>query len=253
MIIGAQLYTVRNFCKTTQELAESLKKVAEIGYTSVQVSGVCPYEGEWLAEQLKENGLVCAVTHTSADEIRSDPEKILQKHRTFGCSRIGIGSCPNGISDGTYDGFTEAFKPVAEYFAANGARFYYHNHWQEFVRSRKDGRRFLEKLCEDFPPEQLGIILDTYWVQFAGGDPCAWIGALKGRVDCVHLKDMIHAEKKHWMMPIGEGNLNWEGILAACEQAGTEYLLVEQDDCNGEDPFECLKRSYQYLNALGLR
>ena len=46
MIIGAQLYTLRNFCKTTPELEESIKRVAEMGYTSVQLSGVCDYDPE---------------------------------------------------------------------------------------------------------------------------------------------------------------------------------------------------------------
>ena len=33
----------------------------------------------------------------------------------------------------------------------------------------------------------------------------------------------------------------------------TEYALVEQDDCNGESPFACLKRSLDYLrNTAGL-
>ena len=41
MKIGAQFYTVRDFCKTKEGLFESLKKVADIGYTAVQLSGVC--------------------------------------------------------------------------------------------------------------------------------------------------------------------------------------------------------------------
>ena len=28
-------------------------------------------------------------------------------------------------------------------------------------------------------------------------------------------------------------------------------MMVEQDNCNGEDPFDCLKRSYQNLKAHG--
>ena len=28
-------------------------------------------------------------------------------------------------------------------------------------------------------------------------------------------------------------------------------MLVEQDDCNGEDPFDCLKRSFEYLKSRG--
>ena len=37
------------------------------------------------------------------------------------------------------------------------------------------------------------------------------------------------------------------------EASGTEYLLVEQDDCYEMSPFDCLKRSCEYLHALGLK
>ena len=45
MIIGAQLYTRRDFCRNLDDFSENLKKVADIGYTSVQVSGTCPLRG----------------------------------------------------------------------------------------------------------------------------------------------------------------------------------------------------------------
>ena len=45
--------------------------------------------------------------------------------------------------------------------------------------------------------------------------------------------------------------MNFPAIFYAAEEAGTEYMLVEQDDCYGEDPFDCLKRSYDYLKANG--
>lgn len=44
MRIGTQIFTVRDFCKTPEKLALSLKKVADIGYTTVQISGICPFE-----------------------------------------------------------------------------------------------------------------------------------------------------------------------------------------------------------------
>ena len=57
MKIGAQFYTIRDYCKNLDDFAESLKKVADIGYTTVQISGTCAYEADWLAEQLKATGL----------------------------------------------------------------------------------------------------------------------------------------------------------------------------------------------------
>ena len=48
--ICAQLYTVRDFCKTLSEFAETVKKVAAIGYKTVQVSGI----GEKLLAGLRD-------------------------------------------------------------------------------------------------------------------------------------------------------------------------------------------------------
>ena len=49
------------------------------------------------------------------------------------------------------------------------------------------------------------------------------------------------------MAPVGKGNLAWHKILPALRTAGTQWGIVEQDDCYGEDPFECLRQSLQYL------
>ena len=41
--VVAQLYTVRDFCKDLDGFALTLKKIADIGYKYVQVSGMRPY------------------------------------------------------------------------------------------------------------------------------------------------------------------------------------------------------------------
>ena len=40
MKIGAQFFTIRDYCKTISALDESMKKVADIGYKHIQLSGV---------------------------------------------------------------------------------------------------------------------------------------------------------------------------------------------------------------------
>ena len=45
---------------------------------------------------------------------------------------------------------------------------------------------------------------------------------------------------------------NYDAIIEACLKADVEYGFVELDDCYGADPFDCLKRSYDYLTSLGL-
>ena len=254
MIIGAQLYTVRDFAKDLDGFAETLKRVADIGYKTVQVSGTCDFEAAWLAEELRKNGLSCVLTHTKPADILENTEAVCKNHDTFGCRNIGLGAMPGGgkVNDEIYEKFVRDFTPAMEKIAASGHQFFYHNHAFEFTRS-KDGKLFIEKLLEDFSPEMLGITLDTYWVQFAGADVCDWMEKMAGRLECIHLKDMVATfHNQNRMAPVGWGNMNFEKIIASADKAGGRYLLVEQDDCYEENPFDCLKKSYDYLKAMGL-
>lgn len=253
MVIGAQLYTVREFTKTLNDFEETLKKITDMGCRVVQVSGTCDFDAEWLAEQEKKLGFSCVLTHTKAAEILENTDKVCQNHGIFHCKNIGLGAVPGGrLNDEIYEKFVQDFKPAIERIKENGYRFFYHNHAFEFSRST-DGERFLEKMLRDFPTELMGITFDTYWAQFAGADPAKILLDLTGRVECMHLKDMGVTDRNvNRMAPVGYGNMDFERILVSAEKAGAQYLLVEQDDCYGEDPFECLKKSFGYLQSLGL-
>lgn len=223
----------------------------------MQVSGTCAFEAEWLAEQLKKNGLSCVITHTPPQRILAETDAVIREHQTFGCRYIGVGMAPGGMERGDwYDAFVQDFKAVAQKIAAADKLLMYHNHNIEFARTGHGREIILDRMIDDFAPEELGITLDTYWVQAGGGDPVWWLRKLRGRVPCVHLKDMTFVPGEGLggirMAPVYEGNMNFDAILSAAEDAGTAYLLVEQDDCYGEDPFTCLARSFENLRAVGL-
>jgi len=243
MQIGAQFYTIRDFCQNLSDFSESLKKVADIGYKTVQISGVCPYEPEWLAQELKKNDLKCVLTHTN---VAADPCKTAEDHDIFGCEYAGLGYYGFDGTRENYDAFIRQYTPVAQALRQGGKYFMYHNHAHEF--QKLEGQTIFSRMAADMPADLMGFTVDTYWVQVGGGDSAQWIEDLSGRVPCIHLKDYAFGAQ---MAPIGEGNLNWNRIFAAAEAAGTRYMLVEQDNCNGEDPFACLQRSYQFLRANG--
>ncbi len=149
------------------------------------------------------------------------------------------------------DPVTSVYGALGKFTSENGLALSYHNHADEFIRV--NGKRMLDTLVETFTPEELKFTIDTYWIQAGGADPVWWINYLKGRSPCIHLKDMHYEGKASLPMAVvGEGNMNFPGILKAAIDCGVEYALVEQDNCNGEDPFDCLKRSYEYLKAQGL-
>ena len=247
MEIGAQFYTVRQFCKTLPEFAETLKKVADIGYRNVQISGTCPYPAEWLKENLDKNGLKCVLTHTPVDRLTGELDQVIRDHNVFGCNYVGLGWWAfDPEKNMSWDQWMNTFPPVARKLSKAGKLFMYHNHDQEF--KKYEGKLIMERLIEALPPEEMGFTVDTFWVQAGGGDPAQWLEKLAGRIPCIHLKDFAYGRK---MAVIGEGNINFARVFEKAEAGGTKYMLVEQDDCNGEDPIDCLRRSYQYLRSFG--
>ncbi len=252
MKIGAQLYTVRDFCKTKEDFSETLKKVADIGYTTVQVSGTCEYEAEWLKNELSKTGLKCVLTHYNLDKIKNSPKETADFHKVFDCKYVGIGALPGG-PDGLekFDEFVNDFLPSAKILKENGAYLMYHNHNFDLCHIEPKVT-YLERMAEIFGEENLGITLDTYWVQAGGASITEWLEKFKGRVPCIHLKDMSVYKMEQRMASVGSGNINFEKVIEKAEEAQTEYLLVEQDNCYGKDPFDELKNSYSYLRSLGL-
>ncbi len=255
MVLGAQFYTIHEFTKTLDDFAESLKKVADIGYREVQISATCGYTGEWLDEQLKKNGLTCHLTHFNYGRTVNETDDVIALHKAFGCKYIGLGSMPGW--DTGYDKFVsdQNLRAAIKKINAAGMRYTYHNHDFEFETIMEDGECLLHHLAQAFTPEELSFTLDTYWALFAGADVEQEVKYLRGRLGCVHFKDMrIDDKGERFMSWCGGGNtFDFEKLLPAFEEAGTEYVYVEQDSCYDEDPFVCLKRSYDYLSSIGLK
>jgi len=242
MHIGAQLYTVREFTQTESDFNKTIKKVSEIGYRYIQVSAIGPIPAQTVADICLANNIRCVITHTAPTRIVNETDAVIAEHITMGADYVGIGSMPTeyrGSADGAKR-FIADYLPAAERFKSAGLQFMYHNHDFEF---EKFDNRLLFDMLADCPA--FGFTLDTYWVQAGGGDPCVWLRKLSGRVDVIHLKDMLWKDGRQRMCEVMEGNLNWQGVTEAATESGVKYAMVEQDDCYGADPFECLRTSYE--------
>ena len=250
-IVGAQLFTLREFTKTIPDVAETFRKVKDIGYTTVQISGFGPVDPAEVAKLVADTGIAVAATHMGWPRFLNELDAVIEEHKMWGCRHPAIGGLP-----GEYRGkdgvkrFLDELAPVAERLAAEGMDFSYHNHNHELVKH--DGETWLGMLYDQASPVMLKAEIDTYWIQAGGGDPADWVRRCAGREPLLHLKDMcVTAEREQRFAEVGEGNLNWAAILREAEVGGVEYLLVEQDDCYGADPFEALATSYRNLKNMG--
>ncbi len=249
--IGAQSYTVREYCRNEQDFGQTLEKIAAIGYRNIQLSAIGPIDPKRVKALCDQNGLKIVLTHNPESEFLKEPEKLIERHLLYGCAYVGLGFLPERYH--TAEGlprFGEDFRPAAEKLKQAGLKMMYHNHAFEFARM-PDGRHMMDHLLEMMPAELMGVTADTYWLHYGGMDVCTWLKEHAKRLHVVHLKDFSISGFEIRMAPVGGGNLDFVRIMEILRQNGvTEYALVEQDDCYGASPFDCLKQSYDYLMKL---
>ena len=251
MKIGVQMYTVREYLKTPQEINASLRRIKKMGYDMIQLSGLGPIDNDELAAMLKETGIEACGTHSPWDRVadRAELAKLIDEHKKLGCSQIGIGIKPNIYPD-TYEGYTDFIKKVNEICdqtTAAGLGFGYHNHELEFMKF--NGVRAIDRLIEECP--KLEFTLDVFWVQAGGANPCEYLDKLKNRIRILHIKDYRVNGRQRQFAEIGQGNLDWPAIFSRTVQYGIPYVVIEQDADFLVDPFESLAMSRKFLVENG--
>jgi len=249
--IAAQLYTLREFTKTPSDIAKTLKRVKEIGYGAVQASALGKIDPKELARIYQGEGLICCATHVPLDRMKNETQAVIDDHHLWNCNYTAIGGFfRDDYKTADWLEFAKTYNDIAKRFSGTGISLGYHNHSHELARF--DGKTALQILLDNLSND-IWFEIDTYWIAHGGGDPVAWINKVKNRIPGIHLKDMAITPKREQLMAeIGEGNLNWAGILSAAKSAGVQWYIVEQDICQ-RDPFESLAISLRNLKAMGLR
>ena len=250
--LGVQLYTIRDYMKDPDFADLAFSKLAELGYTEAHTAGNA-FDAKLFGELLQKHGISIIGTHYDWNKILTAPEETMEIHRMWGTTNVGIGGMPQDARknlDGLQSFITD-FNRAAELYAKHGFRLTYHNHNFEFVRI--DGyKTMMDLLYEGFDPATTSFVLDTCWVAAGGGDVCAWMEKLAGRLDILHLKDMALVKEEGkgfqpYLTEVGHGNLAWDKIMQTAEKIGVKHYVVEQDKNWQDTPFNSLKMSADFL------
>ncbi|GAB4255299.1 MAG: sugar phosphate isomerase/epimerase [Acidobacteriota bacterium] len=266
---GVQLYTVRSILPS--DPAGVLRKIAEIGYREVELvrAGMKDVVPHLAAVSLKpaaghyEAALVTGDWKASDEAREKDPylprdwREAVDVAAKVGLEFMVISSfrAPRDAGLDAYRRFAEQMNRAAEVCSQAGLRLAYHNHAFEFDPAK--GERPIDIFLEEFGPD-VTIELDVFWASVAGEDPTTLIRTWGKRVSLLHLKDRkpgVSPTFVEFQVPrdafreVGQGVLDFPGILAAAERTGVSHYFVEQDQCPG-NPLDSIKKSFEYLKQL---
>jgi len=255
--VAAQLYTLRDFLKTPDEMVKTLSRLKKIGYDAAEIAGVGPIDAAELRALMLQAGVEPIGAHVGLDAFRTDIKTVVATCKAWGVEYATIPWLPyqDYKTPADWKKLFKEFDGYGKQLAKEGLTVQYHNHMFEFekfgIKKGRGGETILDMLYNG--TKFLKAELDFGWVVRGGHDPVVWAKKMEGRIDQVHLKDWGVVSNEPVWRAIGEGGIEWPAVIKACKAGGTKHFIVELDNCPiTNDPFLSLAISRDNLKAMGL-
>ena len=245
--LAVQMYTLRN--ESSEDFPGTLKAVAEMGYDGVELAGSYGLSGKEVGAILDDLGLKRAGAHMGVDAFGDKFDATVEDLKAMGTEFVTIPGLPGEMTESgdAWRATAAKLNEIGLKLKKEGIQLSYHNHAHEFETF--DGEYGLDILYGNTDPAALHAEIDTYWVQFGNVDPVEYLKKVSNRLSVVHIKDMDNTEDRKFT-EIGNGILDWENIFKVCEDAGSKWLIVEQDTCPGP-AVDSVRISMENLKKMG--
>ncbi len=249
MKLGLQIYTLREYLSSPDQIRDTLAKAKEMGYAGIEWFGLMGYTPGKLADMTTEAGLEMFSLHRDiGDLIKCDTDE-LNAIAATGVKYLPIGWLPkNRLAGGELFAQTCALiRKYGEEAKKRGMLLMYHNH--DFDLDLLDGKPLLDHLYAALDADILGAEPDTCWLYSGHVDPAEYIRTYADRAPIIHLKDCVKDGGRAGFKPVGAGVLDWNAILGECGKA--DWVCVEQDDpSDGMDAFACAGASAAFVKNI---
>ncbi|NND79883.1 MAG: sugar phosphate isomerase/epimerase [Maribacter sp.] len=233
---GIQLYSLRNQFK--KDVEGSLKTISDWGLTNLEGGSTYGLSFEEFDALLTEYKLDVVSVGASFEDLRDNPEKVLENAKQFGAKYVMCAWIPHEGNDFDIENVKEAvavFNKAGKLLKDEGITLAYHAHGYEF-RPYANGTLF-DYMADN--AEYFAFEMDVYWVQHGGADPMALLNKYPDKFVLFHLKDMEKGvvgnntghEDVETNVVLGTGQIDIKGIVKRGIELGVKYMFIE-DECS---------------------
>lgn len=252
--VTIQLYSVRDLIKEGSDFNALLKKLAQMGYSSVEAAnyndgkfyGLTP---EDFKKAVEDAGMTVLSSHCSRglsdQELASGDfseslkwwDQCIAAHKAAGMKYIvtpwlGV---PKTVKD--LQTYCNYFNEIGKRCKENGMLYGYHNHAHEF--EKVEGKEVMYNyMIENTNSDYVFFQMDVYWVVRGQNSPVDYFNKYPGRFKILHIKDDRELGQS--------GMVGFDAIFNNAATAGVQNIVaeIERYSCPVE---ESVKESIDYL------
>lgn len=239
---GIQVSSLKPLLLTEEQVADAFRKMRGLGCTTVQLQWIDPSVPlEAVAKALKETGMESVSVQDFYETVLAQLDYYTQLNAITGGKWLCVSRIPERLkSREGLDQYIGELRTMQERLDPLGQKLCFHPVTADFTAI--PGMNAVDYLFAHMP--ELDICLDLYHLNRNCSDMPGFIRRYGSRICMVHFKDGKGSD----LVPAGQGDTDWTGVVRACLDAGVPYAFVEQERWN-RDPYDCLKEAMDWLDG----
>lgn len=236
MKIGIQVSSLKPLLMNEEQVRAAFARMAELGCGVVQLQWIDPSVPlEVIAEAVRAHGMECVGTQDFYQQVKENEKYYVNLNTLTGGKWLCVSRIPEEHKSGAgLPRFVEELRQMQKRLDEKGQKLCFHPVTADFTAV--PGMDAVTWLLDAMP--ELDLCLDLYHLNRNCPDMPGFIRKYAGRICMVHFKD----GKGDDLVPAGQGDTNWDGVVRACLDAGVPYGFAEQERWD-RDPYACLKEA----------
>lgn len=239
--IGIQLYSLG--AQFAEDAPDVLRTLAKQGYEGVEFAwvfgGLSPVS---LRDLLQELNLQTVSIYAQAEQLLDEANEIWNYADVLGCRYLTMG-WQNRSSETAWPEAIRDIETLGRRVADRGHRLLYHNHCDEL--KALGNSTALDQLFDSTDSRWVGAELDVAYFVQVGRDPVDAIRRYGHRMPLLHARDTTADGRS---VPVGDGVVDFPGVIHAARNGGAEWFVVEQNP--SPDAVNAAQRSLDALRAI---
>ena len=241
MEIGIQVSSLKPLLRTVEQVRETFSRLRALNCKTVQLQWIDPsVSAEAIADALKEAQIASVSVQDFYELVLENTDYYTGLNAATGGTWLCVSRIPERLkSPEGLDTFIAELRTMQSKLEPLGQKLCFHPVSGDFAAI--PGTNAVAYLLEHMP--ELDICLDLYHLNRNCTDMPGFIRRYGKQICMVHFKDAAGET----LVPAGQGDTNWNGVVEACMEACVPYAFVEQERWD-RDPFICLKEAMDWLS-----
>ena len=241
MVNGIQVSSLKPLLLNTGQVREACRKMKAICCDTVQLQWIDPsVSPEEIADALAQNGIRSVSVQDFYDLVLADTDYYTRLNAATGGTWLCVSRIPERLkSPQGLEAYIGELRLLQARLTPLGQRLCFHPVSGDFTAV--PGMNAVKYLLEHMP--ELEVCLDLFHLGRNCADMPSFIRQYGNRICMVHFKDSIGDT----LVPAGQGEIRWAGVVSACLEVGIPYAFVEQERWD-RDPYDCLKEAMDWLD-----